>query len=66
MPVQQNKWDFDKAVEAAKESLEEMKGVVDKALLDPIENMFSEYEGHLKGDIEEMITADENREPDEE
>ena len=49
-------------MERAIESVGELEGIVEKRLIDAINSMIGEYNGHLQSDIEEMISDNEDLE----
>lgn len=55
MSIEQNIKDFERELEEMKESLEAMSPCVDDEILAPIESVISEYENHLKPDIESLM-----------
>ena len=53
MSLESNKADFEKALAEMQKSIELLEYCVDPAIMDTLNKVVDEYEGHLKGDIEE-------------
>ena len=62
MSLESNKEDFEKALAEMKESIELLDHSVDSAIMDTLNNVVGEYEGHLQGDIEDSETKIEDLE----
>jgi hypothetical protein len=60
MTIEQNKADFEKALDLMKGHMDSLYAVLDSDIFDSLSIVVSEYEGHLKGDIESLININEN------
>ena len=60
MSIDVNKADFEKALNDAQNTINELSGIVQENIIAPIQYMIGEYEGHLQGDIEDMVLENEN------
>ena len=59
MSIDVNKADFEKALNDAQNTINELSGIVQENIIAPIQDMIGEYEGHLQGDIEDMVLENE-------
>ena len=57
MSLENNKVDFEKALEEMKEVVEALDHCVDDAMMEALKSVINEYETHYSSDIQEMIDS---------
>ena len=56
MSLDNNKIDFERALDEMNNSLGDLEACVKESILSPIRQVIDEYEGHYSGDIDDLIS----------
>ena len=59
MALDNNKTDFENALEEMEGTIDALDACVDKGIMDTLKNVINEYNSHYKSDIEELIDENE-------
>jgi len=60
MSFDSNRKDFESALEALDECLDQINGILSSEHTDTIEAVINEYEGHYSRDIDDLVTERDN------
>ncbi len=59
MSLENNKRDFEKALEEMKEAIEALDHCVDEGIMNTLKSVIDEYEIHYSSDIQELMGSNE-------
>ncbi len=59
MSLENNKRDFEKALEEMKEAIEALAHCVDEGIMNTLKSVVDEYELHYSSDIQELMDSNE-------